>query len=172
MPEEEEKGEEETEEAEAGEAPAEVLLGDEKHMSRKARKRAGKVAARRKREFTYRGRTLEQLKALSLPELMKLFPARVRRSMKRGFTDEQQRFLEALRRGKDIVETHCRDMVILPELVGRKIGVHMGNTFTVVEVQPDMVGHYLGEFTLTRKFQKHAGPGVGATRSSKFMPLK
>jgi len=72
----------------------------------------------------------------------------------------------------EIVKTHCRDMIILPSFVGKTIGVHNGKEFQPVKIQPEMIGHYLGEFALTRKRVKHSGPGVGATRSSKYMPLK
>ena len=63
-------------------------------------------------------------------------------------------------------------MIILPEMVGVKIGVYNGKEYTPVEVKPEMIGHRLGEFALTRKPVKHSSPGFGATRSSKFVPLK
>ncbi|MEM2869362.1 MAG: 30S ribosomal protein S19 [Thermoplasmata archaeon] len=144
-----------------------------KASRRRERKKAGKLLARRKKEFTYRGYTLAELKAMSLDELAPLLTARARRTLKRGFSEEARKFWEAVRKGKkEVIETHCRDVIVLPELVGKKIGIHRGNEFKIVEIQPEMIGHYLGEFAMTRKFIKHAGPGVGATRSSKFMPLK
>ena len=131
------------------------------------------MLGRRKKEFTYRGYTLEELRAMSLEELSPLLTARARRCLRRGPSEDARKFWEAVRKGnKAVVETHCRDVIVLPELVGRKVGVHKGNEFKIVEIIPEMIGHYLGEFALTRKFMKHAGPGVGATRSSKFMPLK
>ena len=72
----------------------------------------------------------------------------------------------------DVIKTHLRDMVILPSFVGHRIDVYNGNEFQRIDIQPNMIGHYFGEFALTRKKVKHTGPGVGATRSSKFMPLK
>jgi small subunit ribosomal protein S19 len=63
-------------------------------------------------------------------------------------------------------------MIVLPEMVGRTIRIHDGNEFQQITILPEMLGHYLGEFSLTRKNVKHTGPGVGATRSSKYMPLK
>ena len=110
---------------------------------------------------------------MSMEELAPLLTARARRCIRRGPSDDSRKFWEAVRKGeRDVVETHCRDIVVLPELVGKKVGIHKGNEFKIVEILPEMIGHYLGEFALTRKFMKHAGPGVGATRSSKFMPLK
>jgi small subunit ribosomal protein S19 len=144
-----------------------------KAARRKARKRAGKIGARRKREFTYRGYTLEELQAMSLTELLPLLPARARRSYARGLNKEQQAFIDRLRsEKKEILKTHRREIVVLPEFVGKKIAVYDGKEYKIIEIIPEMIGHYLGEFALTRTFQKHSGPGVGATRSSKYMPLK
>lgn len=144
-----------------------------KAVRRKARKRAGMIGARRKREFTYRGYTLEELQEMTLSELLPLLPARARRSYQRGLNKEQQSFMDRLRsEKKDILKTHRREIIILPEFVGRKIAVYNGKEYKVIEIIPEMIGHYLGEFALTRTFQKHSGPGVGATRSSKYMPLK
>ncbi len=137
-------------------------------------RRAKKVEARRKREFTLRGKTLPELRAMNLEELTKILTARARRSIRRGFNAETTRFFEAMRATppEKLVRTHCRDALVLPEHVGRHVAVHNGKEFKEIEVRPEMIGHYFGEFSLTRRFEKHSGPGVGATRSSKFMPLK
>jgi small subunit ribosomal protein S19 len=137
-------------------------------------RRAKKVEARRKREFTLRGKTLPELQAMNLEGLAKVLSARARRSIRRGFNTETTLFFERLRSTspEKVVRTHCRDALVLPEHVGRKVAVHNGKEFKEIEVRPEMIGHYYGEFSLTRRFEKHSGPGVGATRSSKFMPLK
>jgi small subunit ribosomal protein S19 len=137
-------------------------------------RRAKKVEARRKREFTLRGKTLPELRAMNLEELTKILTARARRSIRRGFNLETTQFFEAMRSTppEKVVRTHCRDALVLPEHVGRHVAVHNGKEFKEIEVRPEMIGHYFGEFSLTRRFEKHSGPGVGATRSSKFMPLK
>ncbi|MCI4334411.1 MAG: 30S ribosomal protein S19 [Thermoplasmata archaeon] len=137
-------------------------------------KRGKKVEARRKREFTLRGKTLPELQALTLVELGELLNSRARRSIRRGFTPDVNRFLERMRETgpEKAMRTHCRDAMVLPQHVGRRVAVHNGKEFKEVEVRPEMIGHYYGEFSLTRRFEKHSGPGVGATRSSKFMPLK
>jgi small subunit ribosomal protein S19 len=140
-------------------------------MSRKKRKRKVAIETRRKKEFTYKGHTLEALKEMSTDELVKLLPSRGRRSFARGLNEEQRRLIETIRK-KDFVKTHRRDVIVLPDFVGKRVAIHMGNSFKEVEIKPEMIGHYLGEFALTRKFEKHSGPGVGATRSSKFLPLK
>ena len=137
--------------------------------------RKGKrVEARRKREFTFRGKTLEELKALSLEEFARIASARARRSIRRGFNAETTTFFERMASSpsEETVRTHCRDALVLPAHVGRKVAIHTGKEFKEVEIRPEMIGHYYGEFALTRRFEKHSGPGVGATRSSKFMPLK
>ena len=137
-------------------------------------KRAKKVEARRKREFSFRGKTLEELKAMNLEQLAQLLGARARRSIRRGFNDETSRFFERMGStpADKTVRTHCRDALVLPGHVGRKVAVYTGKEFKELEIRPEMIGHYYGEFALTRRFEKHSGPGVGATRSSKFMPLK
>lgn len=125
-------------------------------------------------KFTYRGKTIEELKKMDLVELKKLLPARERRSLSRGLTEEQKKLLKKMKKlGKDkIIRTHARDMIILPEMIGYKFGVHNGKEFLVVEIKPEMIGHRLGEFALTRKRPKHSAPGFGATRSSSHVPLK
>ena len=77
-------------------------------------------------------------------------------------------------KGKDSkpIKTHCRDMILLPEMVGLSLLVHSGKEFTSVEVKPEMVGHYLGEFVITNKKVVHGTPGIGASRSSMYVPLK
>lgn len=132
------------------------------------------------REFRYRGYTLKQLQAMPMDEFIKLLPSRPRRSLLRGLTLEQRALLNniyeakgALQRGeKLIVKTHARDMVILPEMVGMTIHVHNGKEFVPVEIMPEMIGHYLGEFAITNKPVKHGTPGIGASRSSMYVPLR
>ena len=137
-------------------------------------RRGKKTEVRRKREFTLRGYTLDELKSMSLEELSKILTARARRSIRRGFNDETRTFLEKiLDHPKDKpIRTECRDALVLPQHVGHRVAIHNGKEFKEVEIRPEMIGHYYGEFSLTRRFEKHSGPGVGATRSSKFMPLK
>ena len=130
--------------------------------------------------FKYRGYTLEDLKKMNMDQFIQLLPARARRSLNRGLPPRQKKLLERLRRayrakkrGKDLLtRTHVRDMIIFPEMVGLKIGVYNGRIFEMVDIKPEMIGHYLGEFSLTRKRVQHGSPGIGATRSSKYVPLK
>ncbi len=143
-----------------------------KSVRRKARKQKGIVGTRRKKEFAFRGYSIKELQKMSIEELLPLLDSRMRRSLRHGLTVQQQKFLEHFRKTEGIIKTHNRNMVVLPELVGRTIKVYDGKEFQQVVIQPEMIGHYLGEFALTRKGVKHTGPGVGATRSSKFMPLK
>ncbi len=141
-------------------------------MVERRRRRKKKIITRRQKEFSYRGHSFEELKNMPKDEIMSLFPARIRRSLKRLPNENQEKFWEKVKKGKKVIETHRRDIVVLPELVGRKVGVHNGKEFKIVEITSEMIGHYLGEFALTRKFGKHSGPGIGATRSSKYMPLR
>ena len=129
-------------------------------------------------EFTFRGHTLDELQELSLEEVAELLPARQRRSITRGLTTEQEKLLEDAREAEeeatanDPLRTHLRDMPVLPGMVGLTFEVYNGQEFTRVLVEPEMLGHFLGEFVLTRSSVEHGQAGIGATRSSKFVPLK
>jgi small subunit ribosomal protein S19 len=133
-----------------------------------------------KKEFTYRGHTIEELQGMSMDEFIKLLPSRQRRSLQRGLSTEQRTLLENIRRAKKsqsegetaVTKTHSRDMVILPEMVGATILIHNGKEFTSVEILPEMIGSYLGEFAITNKMVRHGSPGIGASRSSMYVPLK
>src|SRR3990172_8279872 len=150
------------------------VMGSPKAARRRLRKKAAGVEVRRKKEFTYRGFTLEEMRAMPLQDVVDLLPARARRTFVRGLDDERLTFVERLRGNatEDAVRTHCRDVPVLPDFVGRKVAVQIGREFVALEIRAEMIGHYLGEFAMTRHEVKHSGPGVGATRSSKFMPLK
>ena len=125
-----------------------------------------------KKEFTYKGKTTEELKNISLNELAQLLPARHRRTIRRGFTEQQKILLKKLRVNEKNIETQCRDMLVLPEMIGKTIKVHRGKEFIPVMIEADMIGHYLGEFVLTRKKVAHSAPGIGATRSSASLSVK
>jgi small subunit ribosomal protein S19 len=115
-----------------------------------------------------------------MDEFINLLPSRQRRSLHRGLTSEQRILLEKIRKAKEIlrrggnevIKTHVRDMIVLPEMVGITIHVHNGKEFVPVEIKPEMIGHYLGEFAITNKPVKHGTPGIGASRSSMYVPLK
>ena len=133
------------------------------------------------RKYSYRGVDLEKLLDLDNDALVELLPARQRRRFKRGISAKYSRLLKKLRVAKkeapegekpEPVRTHLRDMIILPEMIGSIVGVYNGKTFNQVEIKPDMVGHYLAEFSISYKPVKHGKPGIGATHSSRFIPLK
>jgi small subunit ribosomal protein S19 len=132
----------------------------------------------REGEFTYRGHTLDELQEMELDEVAELLPARQRRTIKRGLSVEHEKLLEEAREAEaeetanSPLRTHLRDMPILPEFVDLTFAVHNGSSFERVKVEPEMIGHYLGEFQLTRSTVEHGQAGIGATRSSKFVPLK
>jgi len=125
-----------------------------------------------KKEFTYKKKTLDELKKMSMSELAQLMTSRQRRTMKRGFTEQQKILLKKLRANEKNIETHCRDMIILPEMVEKTIKVHQGKEFTPIIIEEGMIGHLLGEFALTRKKVAHSAPGIGATRSSASLSVK
>jgi small subunit ribosomal protein S19 len=132
----------------------------------------------REGEFTYRGHTLDELQEMDADEVAELLPARQRRTIQRGLTEEHEKLIEQARSldpqesANDPIRTHLRDMPVLPEFVEKTFEVYMGNEFKRVRIEPEMIGHYLGEFQLTRSAVEHGQAGIGATRSSKFVPLK
>jgi small subunit ribosomal protein S19 len=133
-----------------------------------------------KKEFMYRGHSIEELQGMSMDEFIKLLPSRQRRSLQRGLRSIQRTLLENIRiakkgQGEDekaIAKTHARDMIVLPEMVGANILVHNGKEFVPVDIVPEMIGCYLGEFAITSKPVRHGSPGIGASRSSMYVPLK
>ncbi len=144
-----------------------------KAARRRSRKRKSTILARAKKEFTYMGHTEPELKEMSVSEFAALVPSRVRRSIERGWTHGQEKLYNDIKADRrKVYKTHDRDTVVLPLMIGSTVGVYNGKEFQQVTIQPEMVGHFLGEFALTRTEVKHTGPGVGATRSSKYLPLK
>ena len=133
------------------------------------------------KEFHYRGYGLTDLLAMSMDEFIRLLPSRQRRSLQRGLSPDQRKLLETIRKMKqgpaegekaNTIKTHARDMIILPEMVGATVLVHNGKEFVALEIKPEMIGHYIGEFAITNKPVKHGVPGIGASRSSMYVPLK
>ncbi len=135
-------------------------------------KKTQKRLPRRREEFTYRGFTIGELLQMAPSEQVKIMPARVRRKFQRGLTRDEEDLLSRVRAGDPKIRTHLRSMVIMPEMVGKSIEIHNGKEFQKVDIQPEAVYHYLGEFALTRHKVAHGAAGIGATRSSKYVPLK
>ncbi|XP_055683867.1 uncharacterized protein LOC129790405 [Lutzomyia longipalpis] len=133
------------------------------------------------KKFTYRGVDLDQLLDMPNDQVVELMHSRARRRFSRGLKRKPMALIKKLRKAKKdapplekpaIVKTHLRNMIVVPEMVGSIIGVYNGKAFNQIEVRPDMIGHYLGEFSVTYKPVKHGRPGIGATHSSRFIPLK
>ena len=124
-----------------------------------------------KKDFSYRGKSLEELQHMDIQEFAKLIPSRQRRTLLRGLTDQEKIFLREISNGDD-VKTHCRDMVILPLMVGKRINVYNGKSFEQVVIVAEMLGHRLGEFSQTRRAVGHNAPGIGATKSSAHVGVK
>jgi len=135
-------------------------------------KKTKKKLPRRKGEITYRGYTVPDMKKMSFQEFTDLLPASQRRKISRGFTEDHKKLIQRVKDGRTMIRTHLRDMIILPEMIGIDLEIHDGKKFNRVTVQPEMIGHYIGEYSLTRNIVRHGSEGVGATRSSKFVPLK
>jgi small subunit ribosomal protein S19 len=128
----------------------------------------------KRKEFTYRGKTLDELKKLDVREFAKYPRSRQRRSVLRQFQkiEEFVSRSKAKENKKSAIRTHQRDLVIVPEMVGMKIHVYNGQKFMAVIIVEEMLGHKLGEFALTRARIKHGKAGVGATKGTKFKAKK
>lgn len=122
-------------------------------------------------DFKYRGHTLEELQEMQLSEFAELLTSDKRRKINRGLQEKEKQLLEKIQEN-DYIETHQRDMIVLPSMIGTQIGIYNGQGFEEVEITEEMLGHYLGELAKTRKKVSHSAPGLGATRSSKHVPLK
>ncbi|MGY5142671.1 MAG: 30S ribosomal protein S19 [Nitrosopumilus sp.] len=129
------------------------------------------------KEFEYRGIPKEELEAMSIEKLFQLFNARQRRSLTRGINDGKRKLIEEIKGAKagkvtTPIKTHLRDLIILPYMVGVTVNVFSGKEFRPVAIRTEMIGHYLGEYVITNKKVSHGAPGVGASRSSLYVPLK
>jgi small subunit ribosomal protein S19 len=127
------------------------------------------------KEFTYHGLSKEELSNIPNEKLLKLFSARARRSLTRGtMSDDKKKLMEEMKdkKNKNPIKTHLRDVIILPYMIGTTVHVFSGKEFVPVVITVQMVGHYLGEYVITNKRVNHGAPGVGASRSSLYVPLK
>ena len=124
-------------------------------------------------KFEFRGKEWSQIQDLDMKQFLPLLTSKQRRSLKKGFTDSQKHLLRRIHANrKKFHRTTSRQMIVIPEMVGVKIGIHNGKDYVSIDIKPEMLGHRLGEFAPTRKPVKHSAPGFGATKSSKFVPLK
>ena len=127
------------------------------------------------KEFTYYGLSKEELSNIPNEKLLKLFTARIRRSLTRGtMSDDKKKLMEEMKdkNNKNPIKTHLRDLIILPYMVGVTVHIFSGKEFVPTTITLQMVGHYLGEYVITNKRVNHGAPGVGASRSSLYVPLK
>lgn len=131
------------------------------------------------RQFSYRGHSVDELKQMSMDEFIKLLPARQRRSLVKGLTNEQRILMEHIRQVRkengekpSPVKTHVRDMIVIPEMLGLTLQLHSGKEYVAIDIKPEMIGHFVGEFAITNQKVVHGTPGIGASRSSMYVPLK
>ena len=129
------------------------------------------------KEFHYKGKTNEELRSISNDELFTILNSRQRRSLKRGLSDNKKKLiaeitLAAQGKSKNQIKTHQRDIIILPYMIGVTVNVYSGKEFTPITLSTEMIGHYIGEYVITNKRVNHGAPGVGASRSSLYVPLK
>ena len=125
-----------------------------------------------KKEFTFRGKTLPELVSMSVEDFGVIAGTRIKRRIRRGIDKKFLKKIEFAYTEKTggktpkPLRTHLRDFPVIPKMIGLRVDVHNGNSFGIVEVREKMLGHYLGEFSMTRKRLKHGKAGIGATKSS------
>src|SRR3989338_4031146 len=126
-----------------------------------------------KKEFAFRGYSIEQLLKITDKEFAGLICSRSRRTLLRSGIDKKlekkiEKAHALLQQGKEAkpIRTHLRNTIVVPRMVGLRFAVHRGNSFEIVAIRKDMLGHFLGEFALTRKKLMHGRAGIGATKSS------
>jgi len=128
----------------------------------------------KKKEFTFRGKTLEELKKMNIREFAKLLKSNERRTVLRQ-TDVIENFILRCKRKIEKnkpIKTHLRHLVIVPQMVGLTINIYNGKEFVPIKIMEEMLGHRLGEFAVTRMKVKHGAAGIGATRSSAALSVK
>jgi small subunit ribosomal protein S19 len=126
------------------------------------------------KEFTFRGKTIEELKKLDTREFAKFLKSRQRRAVLRQF-DVIERFITRCEKKQEknkAIKTHLRHLVVVPRMAGLTINIHNGKEYAKILITPEMLGHRLGEFAATRNKVTHGSPGIGATRSSASMSVK
>lgn len=127
------------------------------------------------KKYTYQGIELDNLKKMPLSDLKKHLPSALRRHINRGFSQEEYDLITHCSQDhadEAIITTKCRNMMVLPVMIGKIIGIHNGNQFVEVEIKPDMISRRFKDLVPTKSSKAHGRPGVGATSSSKFVPLK
>ncbi|MGC8479475.1 MAG: 30S ribosomal protein S19 [Candidatus Micrarchaeia archaeon] len=128
------------------------------------------------RQYKFRGKSLEEIKALDLKGYSELLNSRQRRSIKRMGHEYKEliaKVNEAIESKSDKpIKTHIREAVILPNWVGLRFGIYNGKEFKDVLITEEMLGHRLGEFSFSTKRVIHSAPGIRATRGSKFLEVK
>ena len=132
------------------------------------------------KKFSYRGVDVADLINLSTEEFVPLLHSRGRRKFKSGINAKTQRFMAKLRKAKAEagpdgkpapVKTHLRNCMVVPEMIGNIVGVYNGKVFNAVDIRPEMVGKYLGEFSITYKPVKRKNANAKAA-FSKMISLK
>lgn len=129
------------------------------------------------KKFTFHGLSTEETESLTGEKLFDLLSSRARRSLKRGINDQKRKLIGEIKMKKAgklnaDIKTHLRDLIILPYMAGVTVSVFSGKEFVPIVITTEMIGHYLGEYVITNKRVSHGAPGVGASRSSLYVPLK
>jgi small subunit ribosomal protein S19 len=117
--------------------------------------------AKKSKDKFFRGRNVEELKTVDTREFARLVKASARRTILRNY-DVIEAFVRKVEKCSEknkMAKTHNRSLIIVPRMIGNMIGVYNGKEFLKVLITHDMLGHRLGEFSMTRKITKHTTLG-------------
>jgi len=131
------------------------------------------------RKDVYKGLDEDEISKMSVDDFMKLVTSRERRTLKnlnrnprlKKFITKVRKLIKEGKKDK-MIKTHVREAIILPEWLGLTFGIYTGKEYRKLIVTMKHIGKRLGDFAHTTGPVRHSGPGVGATRGSKFVPLK
>lgn len=130
-------------------------------------------------KISFRGVDAETLLGMSTEEFKPLLNTRGQRKLTRGIPKSHEKFLAKLQKKKAeangqkpaIVKTHLRNCLVVPEMIGSVVAVYNGKVFNVVDIRPEMLGRYLGEFSITYKPVARRNPN-GNLPLSRMVSLK
>mmetsp|Transcript_28381 Transcript_28381/g.55176 ORF Transcript_28381/g.55176 Transcript_28381/m.55176 type:complete len:156 (+) Transcript_28381:7-474(+) len=135
----------------------------------------------------FKGKTFKKLIKFKIIELYDLLDSRRKRKISRyaarlnASKTHRLNELNFIKKFKNIVcskidkkalKTHIRNFIIFPVFVNKKFFIYSGKSFIKIDIKIDMIGRYFGEYSPTYSKVQHGAPGIGASHSSRFIPLK
>ncbi|AIB09549.1 40S ribosomal protein S15 (nucleomorph) [Lotharella oceanica] len=135
----------------------------------------------------FKGKTFKKLINFKIMELYNLLDSRRKRKISRyagrliskkprrlselDFLDKFKNIIKTRNNNKPL-KTHIRNLLVFPVFVNKKFFIYSGKSFIKIDIKIDMIGRYFGEYSPTYSKVQHGAPGIGASHSSRFVPLK